>query len=124
MAIRTALPHISHNSGANWSDIYRGLAGIEFEAKWGGVVDWSLNESPSVGRTGRYNNIFYGLGYSGHGVNLTSVFGRIIADLEAGREEEWEQYPFLNASLNYIPNEPFRWLGAHSGFAWYRTRTS
>ena len=77
-------------------------------------------ESPSVGYTGKYKNIFYGLGYSGHGVNLTSIFGRIIADLEAGREEPWKQYPFLNASLEYVPNEPFRWLGAQAGLAWYR----
>jgi gamma-glutamylputrescine oxidase len=104
--------------------LYPELDGIAFEAMWGGVVDWSLNESPSVGRTGRYNNIFYGLGYSGHGVNLTSVFGRIIADLEAGREEPWKPYPFLNASLDYIPNEPFRWLGARSGLAWYRLTDS
>ena len=100
--------------------LYPGLKGVEFEAEWDGIVDWSLNESPSVGCTGRNNNIFYGLGYSGHGVNLTSVFGRIIADLEAGKEETWKPYPFLNASLDYIPNEPFRWLGTKSGLAWYR----
>jgi glycine/D-amino acid oxidase-like deaminating enzyme len=100
--------------------LYPALEGVEFEAMWSGIVDWSLNEAPSVGRTGKYNNIFYGLGYSGHGVNLTSVFGRIIADLEAGREQAWKPFPFLNASLDYIPNEPFRWLGAKTGLAWYR----
>jgi gamma-glutamylputrescine oxidase len=100
--------------------LYPALEGAAFEATWSGTVDWSLNESPSVGRTGKHNNIFYGLGYSGHGVNLTSVFGRIIADLEAGCEEPWKPYPFLNASLDYIPNEPFRWLGAKTGLAWYR----
>ncbi len=100
--------------------LYPALEGVEFEAMWSGIVDWSLNEAPSVGRTGKYNNIFYGLGYSGHGVNLTSVFGRIIADLEAGREEPWKPFPFLNASLDYIPSEPFRWLGAKTGLAWYR----
>jgi gamma-glutamylputrescine oxidase len=100
--------------------LYPALEGVEFEAIWSGIVDWSLNQSPSVGRTGKHNNILYGLGYSGHGVNLTSVFGRIIADLEAGREEPWKPYPFLNASLDYIPNEPFRWLGAKTGLAWYR----
>jgi gamma-glutamylputrescine oxidase len=100
--------------------LYPGLLGTEFETGWDGVVDWSLDESPSVGCTGTYKNVFYGLGYSGHGVNLTSIFGRIIADLEAGREEPWEQYPFLNASLEYVPNEPFRWLGAQAGRAWYR----
>ena len=46
--------------------------------------------------------------------------GQDIADLEAGREEPWKQYPFLNASLEYVPNEPFRWLAAQSGLAWYR----
>jgi glycine/D-amino acid oxidase-like deaminating enzyme len=100
--------------------IYPGLAHTEFEMRWDGVVDWSLDASPSVGRTGANNNIFYGLGYSGHGVNLTSVFGRIIADLEAGREDPWKPYPFVNANLYYVPNEPFRWLAAQSGLAWYR----
>jgi|HubBroStandDraft_6_1064221.scaffolds.fasta_scaffold00030_82 gamma-glutamylputrescine oxidase len=104
--------------------IYPGLSGVKFDAAWDGVVDWSLDGSPSVGCTGKHNNIFYGFGYSGHGVNLTSVFGRIIADLEAGRDEPWKQYPFLNASLDYVPNEPFRWLGAQAGLAWYRLTES
>ena len=104
--------------------IYPRLSGVQFDVGWDGVVDWSLDESPSVGCTGRHKNIFYGLGYSGHGVNLTSIFGRIIADLEAGREEPWKQYPFLNASLEYVPNEPFRWLGVQSGLAWYRLTQS
>ncbi|HMK22833.1 MAG TPA: FAD-binding oxidoreductase, partial [Terriglobales bacterium] len=100
--------------------IYPRLTDVEFAVRWDGVVDWSLDASPSVGRTGRRNNVFYALGYSGHGVNLSSVFGRVIADLEAGREEPWKQYPFLNASLYYLPNEPFRWLAAKAGLAWYR----
>ncbi len=99
--------------------IYPGLSGIEFAQSWGGVIDWSLDASPSVGRTGRYGNIFYAIGYSGHGVNLTSVFGRIIADLEASREEPWRQYPFVNNRLYYVPNEPFRWLAAEAGIAFY-----
>jgi glycine/D-amino acid oxidase-like deaminating enzyme len=88
------------------------------------VVDWSLDASPSVGSIGMHRNIFYGLGYSGHGVNLTSVFGRIIADLEAGRADVWQHYPFVNAKLNYVPNEPFRWLAAASRLAWYRLTES
>ncbi len=104
--------------------IYPKLSDVPFEAGWDGVVDWSLDQSPSVGCTGKYKNIFYGLGYSGHGVNLTSIFGRIIADLEAGREEPWKPYPFLNAGLDYVPNEPFRWLGIQAGLAWYRMKES
>jgi len=99
--------------------IYPGLAGVEFEASWDGVIDWSLDASPAVGTTGRHRNIFYGLGYSGHGVNLTSVFGRIIADMEGGRGAGWSAYPFVNAHPYYVPNEPFRWLAAESALAWY-----
>ena len=100
--------------------IFPRLAGIEFDVHWDGVVDWSLDAAPAVGTTGRHRNIHYGLGYSGHGVNLTSIFGRIIADLEAGRGDAWQHYPFVNANLYYVPNEPFRWLAAQSGLAWYR----
>jgi gamma-glutamylputrescine oxidase len=99
--------------------VFPKLEGIGFETVWDGVIDWSLDASPSVGRLGPHRNVFYGLGYSGHGVNLTSVFGRIIADLDAGKEATWRQFPFLNARLDYIPNEPFRWIAAETGLAWY-----
>jgi gamma-glutamylputrescine oxidase len=119
-------PAKANAAGFHWSQlqrelvrIYPKLSGIQFETGWDGMIDWSLNESPSVGCIGRNKNIFYGIGYSGHGVNLTSIFGRIIADLEAGREEKWKQYPFVNARLDYIPNEPLRWLGVQAGLAWY-----
>lgn len=98
--------------------IYPALKGVDFEVSWDGIVDWSLDESPAVGCTGRHRNIFYGIGYSGHGVNLTSVFGRIIANLEAGRGQAWTHFPFVNASLDYVPNEPLRWLAVKSGLAW------
>ncbi len=104
--------------------VFPKLAGVDFETMWDGVIDWSLDASPSVGYTGRYRNIFYGLGYSGHGVNLTSVFGRIIADLQAGRESAWRRFPFVNARLDYVPNEPFRWLAAESALAWYKLTDS
>ena len=100
--------------------LYPKLSGVGFETVWNGMIDWSLDGAPSVGHTGRYRNVFYGLGYSGHGVNLTSIFGRIIADLETGRAEKWKDYPFYNAHLYYVPNEPFRWVAAKSGVAWYQ----
>jgi len=102
------------------SRLYPSLSSVAFERSWHGVIDWSLDASPSVGVTGRHNNVYYGIGYSGHGVNLTSLFGRIIADLEAGRSDPWTPYPFVNNRLYYVPNEPFRWLAAKAGLAWYQ----
>ena len=115
------------NSSARFADlqdelvrIFPALAGITFEATWSGLVDCSVDFSPSVGRTGKFNNIYYGLGYSGHGVNMTSLFGRIIADLERGNDQPWKDFPFVNHKLFYLPNEPFRWLGAQVSMAYYR----
>jgi len=100
--------------------VFPALDEISFESTWSGLVDCSLDFSPSVGRTGKFQNIFYGLGYSGHGVNLTSLFGRIIADLERGAGDNWKEFPFVNHTLPYLPNEPFRWLGAQGSMAYYR----
>lgn len=99
--------------------IFPSLAGAEFEAAWSGVVDCSLDFSSSAGRI--RDNVYYGIGYCGHGVNLSSLFGRIIADLEAGQGEKWKDLPFVNHTFPYIPNEPFRWLGAQAALAYYRT---
>jgi gamma-glutamylputrescine oxidase len=100
--------------------IFPKLAGVNFETTWGGVVDMSVDESPSVGQMGKHNNILYAIGFSGHGVNLTSLFGRIIADLEAGRADQWSWFPYLNRMPPYIANEPFRWLGIQASLRYYR----
>jgi gamma-glutamylputrescine oxidase len=102
--------------------LYPALQGIEFETSWNGMVDMTLDWAPLVGVTGKQQNIYYGLGYCGHGVNLTFLFGRIIADLEDGRKEPWRQFSFVNRKPPYVPNEPFRWIGiqaetAYDGFA-------
>jgi gamma-glutamylputrescine oxidase len=100
--------------------IFPGLAGTAFETTWSGVVDCSMDFSPSVGRIGKFKNIYYGIGYSGHGVNLTSLFGRIIADMERGEDQAWKDLPMINHGLLYIPNEPFRWAGVQAAMAYYR----
>jgi gamma-glutamylputrescine oxidase len=100
--------------------IFPSLADVTFERTWSGFVDVSLDQNPTVGQMGRHNNIFYGIGYSGEGVNLTSVFGRVIADLAAGRQEQWAWLPYLNRRPPYIPNEPFRWLAIKGDLAYTR----
>lgn len=100
--------------------LYPRLQGIEFDAAWAGLVDMTLDWAPLVGFTGKHGNIYYGIGYCGHGVNLTFLFGRIIADLEAGRPGKWSGLPFVNRRAPYLPNEPFRWLGIEAEMAYYR----
>jgi glycine/D-amino acid oxidase-like deaminating enzyme len=95
--------------------LYPSLRGLRFEAAWSGLVDMSLDQSPAVGRMGSHGNVYYAIGYSGHGVNLSSVFGRVIADLVAGREERWRWLPYLDRLPPSLPNEPLRWLAVRAG---------
>lgn len=100
--------------------IFPALANEPFDTTWSGAVDMSLDQSPSVGQMGKYGNIFYAIGFSGHGLNLTSVFGRILADLAHGRAKEWAWLPYLNRLPLYTPNEPFRWVGVQAALFYYR----
>lgn len=100
--------------------IFPSLIGEPFETTWSGAVDMSLDQVPAVGQMGKHGNVFYGIGFSGHGVNLTSVFGRIIADLVQDRGANWNWLPYLNRLPLYTPNEPFRWAGIQLALGYYR----
>ena len=56
-------------------------------------------------------NVLHALGYSGHGVSLALLAGRVLADLYVGHREPWRDAPFLDKRLLPIPPEPLRWLG-------------
>ncbi len=96
------------------------LGQVAFERHWWGLVDMSADESPAVGHFDAHDNIYYAVGLSGHGVNLTSVLGRILADVVAGRGAQWNWFPYLNRLPPYLPNEPLRWLAAQAAFAFLR----
>ena len=100
--------------------IFPALVNEPFETTWSGIVDMSLDQTPSVGQFGKYGNIFYAIGFSGHGVNLTSVFGRILADLIHHKSKDWAWLPYLNRLPLYTPNEPFRWAGVNAAMQYYR----
>jgi glycine/D-amino acid oxidase-like deaminating enzyme len=94
--------------------LYPPLETVGFEHCWAGNVDMSFDASPAIGRLGAKRNLYYAIGFSGHGVNLTSIAGRILADLIAGRDEEWRWFPYLDRLPPYLPNEPWRWLAVHA----------
>jgi gamma-glutamylputrescine oxidase len=91
--------------------IWPRLAGTPFEYIWDGPIALSLDFNQSVGITGKDGNIYYGLAYAGHGITMSFLFGKIIADLAAGDADRWKAMPFLNYRLPYIPPEPLRWVG-------------
>lgn len=79
--------------------------------RWSGVLGVTLSRRPSIGRRG---NVYWGLGYSGHGVTLANLAGEILADLYVGDAEKWADLPIVDAALGWIPPDPLRWVGYHA----------
>ncbi len=72
------------------SRLYPQLARIRIDYAWGGTIAVPLNRVPQLGRTAA--NVFYSQGYSGHGVNVTHLAGRIMADAVAGTLEQFDLF--------------------------------
>jgi gamma-glutamylputrescine oxidase len=93
------------------------LQAVPFTRTWGGSVGLALDEAPSVGRTSSHGNVFYGVGYAGHGMVTGYLAGRVIAELAADVRGDWEGMPFVNRPLPYVPREPFRSTGGNAYIA-------
>ena len=57
--------------------IYPFLKNVKIDYIWGGILAGTVNQLPDVGRLAE--NIFYAQGYSGHGVGLAPLVGKLMA---------------------------------------------
>lgn len=75
------------------AQVFPDLAGVPVEFVWGGFVDISMNRAPDFGRLGK--NLYYLQGFSGHGVALTGLAGRLVAQAVAGQAERFDVFAKL-----------------------------
>lgn len=75
------------------SEIFPALRDAPIEFVWGGFVDISMNRAPDFGRLG--DNLYYLQGFSGHGVALTGLAGRVVAQAVAGQAERFDVFSRL-----------------------------
>jgi glycine/D-amino acid oxidase-like deaminating enzyme len=87
------------------------LADVPLAHRWSGTLALTLDRVCSMGVGGAHRNIYHALGYSGHGVALALLAGRVLADLHEGNHEAWRELPFYQKRLLPFPPEPLRWLG-------------
>jgi glycine/D-amino acid oxidase-like deaminating enzyme len=90
---------------------FPGVAERKIEHRWAGTLALTLDRICSMGVRGRHRNVYHALGYSGHGVALGLLAGRVLADLYEGNHEAWRDQPFYQKRLTPFPPEPVRWLG-------------
>ncbi|HUX89694.1 MAG TPA: FAD-binding oxidoreductase [Gallionellaceae bacterium] len=87
--------------------VFPQLADLAVPYVWGGFVDITMNQAPDFGRLGK--NIYYLQGFSGHGVALSGMAGKLVAESIAGEAERFElmsrirHRPFPGGSLLRTP---------------------
>jgi glycine/D-amino acid oxidase-like deaminating enzyme len=86
-------------------------ANLPIAHRWTGTLGLTLSRVCSIGVMGAHRNVLYGVGYSGHGVVLANLAGRVLADLYDDHPEPWRDLPFFQRRLGGIPPEPLRWAG-------------
>jgi gamma-glutamylputrescine oxidase len=107
------------------------LKDTRIDCAWGGFVDISMNRAPDFGRlpnadaargaTREHANIYYLQGFSGHGLALTGLAGRLVAEAIAGNAERFDT--FARIRHRPFPGGPLlRTPALVAGTAYYRLR--
>jgi gamma-glutamylputrescine oxidase len=81
--------------------------------RWSGTLAVTLDRICGIGVFGRHRNVGYGVGYSGHGVVMANLAGRILCDLYSGERGAWSDLAFVDRVPRGVPPEPLRYVGYH-----------
>ncbi len=123
----TATPsHLAQAMHQRMCKTFPQLAHTQVEYAWGGFVDISMNRAPDFGRLPAAQaqgpqNIYYLQGFSGHGLALTGMAGRLVAQAMTGDASRFDVFtrlrhrPFPGGALLRTP-------ALVLGMAWYRLR--
>ena len=87
------------------------LADVAIRHRWSGPLDLTLPRHCAMGVLGEHRNVYYAVGYSGHGITLANLAGRVLTDLYAGDHDAWRDCAFYMKRPSGIPPEPLRWVG-------------
>lgn len=87
-----------------------GLRSTRVEKCWGGPIDVSADRFPFI-KTLPNSRVHYACGFSGHGVNATSIAGNCLASTIVGLKDAWTALPLCTREVPRFPPEPLRYLG-------------
>jgi gamma-glutamylputrescine oxidase len=76
------------------------LGNVQADYAWGGFVDISMSRAPDFGRLhGFGGRVYYLQGFSGHGLALTGLAGKLVAEAIAGDASRFDVF----ARLKHLP---------------------
>lgn len=85
-------------------EVFPQLQGLRFTHRWGGPVSVTLDMAPVIGYLGEDKKAIFAMGCIGHGVSMTTLNGRTIAELITGQQTERTEMFFVGRKV--IPWPP------------------
>jgi gamma-glutamylputrescine oxidase len=108
----------AHYTRQRMLKVFPQLQSIKVEYAWHGMLDMSMNRAPDFGRVD--SNIYYLQGFSGHGMALTTMAGKLAAESIAAHSEKFDLF-------SRIKHQPFPGGALRTplfvlAMLWYRLR--
>ncbi len=95
------------------SEIFPVLKNITYTHQWGGPVSVPLDMAPAIGYAGD-KRVVYSLGCVGHGVSMTHLNGRTLADMVLEKKTDLTEVFFVNRTTIPFPPQPLKQLALRS----------
>ena len=112
-------PNLTANMQARMAQTFPQLKAAKVDFTWGGFVDITMSRAPDFGKLAP--NVYYLQGFSGHGVALTGLAGKLVAEAIVGQAERLElmsSIPHHNFPGGKLLRTPVLVLG----MLWYQLR--
>lgn len=103
----------------NMEKVFPQLKSVKISHAWSGNFALSFSRVPQLGQLGK--NTYFAMGYSGHGVTGSHLFGRLISEAIGGNRDRFDRF----AALPWYPfpgGQRFRAPYSTAGSWWYGLR--
>jgi gamma-glutamylputrescine oxidase len=86
-------PRLAESMRRRLVGVFPQLSDLAVEFAWGGYLDITMSRAPDFGRL--EPNVFYLQGFSGHGMSLAALAGKVVAEAVAGTAERFDVFARL-----------------------------
>ena len=100
-------------------EVFPQLADVDIEHAWGGYVDITMNRAPHFGRL--EPDVYFLQGFSGHGIALTGIAGKLLAEAIAGTAERFDLFARI-PHRDFPGGRALRTPMLVAAMAWYKLR--
>jgi len=96
--------------------VFPQLKDVQIDYAWSGTLAITMPRIPDFGRLAP--NVFYAQGYSGQGINIATLAGKLLAEAVAGQAERFDWMADIKVPV-FPGGTLLRYPGLLAGVLWY-----